>query len=561
MEITDPIVLDALDRWNVSVKRRTDSKSNFYPHCEIALVKSNTAQERVESTAAFKSRVPFKRSRIMANHAVENDMAIRDICISIALKRAFIDYADRMSYDPHNFYYWLMSYGIPKSEFDVLVYDYTISADYKTVSKNRIVFTDKRGILNSNDVIYCKLAMTSGFVPAKCVTRCSVGDKKSTFGFPKPIMNMFATVPSDETKLWTSQNKYSMKKCSAPSESFSDIVDRCYVNKVMRRVNCMSEMTDTEFLDLKMVHTDECYGEKYKHVRKSYHRLWFINKIPTLSQEYDRLFAKWQRRAEDVSFFICKHCDDTFPIHNYHSIYCWDQDLKMQDKMVSFCSYYCYNAFISSKQKYERVEEIRLGINLCRMFCPACQASCYLPHESSKPADAMGRFFDSWRWVKVFDNCFNFESLVCSDDCEVFLRRRIADRQQFTMGRNNLVKAMVTCDNNVIVRDTTPSLSSPMFRFYTCFNCCRILHPGLKKICHFKNFPRIAWAYTCYDAECVFRFLMSSMPIRLFHDELFFSSASTPAPSSLPSAESSCLDCQNTVSSGSGHRFTLTIFE
>lgn len=551
-DVEDKVLLAAMNEWTKSPKRRSASDINFYSHCEVKVLISNIGYEVVSSNAhgAYKSRLPFKRSRVtFSDYEVENDMAMHDICVSVALKKAFIDMDLKRHVEGNEFYRWLRSYGRQPEDYKFVLRDYTISADYTFVTPQRILFRDKRSIVCANDIIYSALQMTSGHVPD--AGRRPILLKKHTFGFPKPIVNLFSSTQDDELTILKSKNQYELRKVEP---SIVDIIDSVSTQKLMRKINCTMEISVPSYLDLQMMHSDDCYGETNKHIRKCYHRLWFLNKVPTLKIEYDRLYAKWQRRSNDPSFFICKHCDDCYVIYNWKDVDEWDSSIGLARKMSSFCSYYCFNEFCLMKERKERFQEIRMS-NMVRVFCPACEASCYMSVEEHANSDPMSRFLNSWRMLKVHDGHFSYERYVCSDDCQLYLRKKLSDKQSYIMARNNLVKAMVTANNDLIVRDTCPTISGTMFRFYTCFHCCKILHPGLGKICHFRNFPRLGWAYTCYNKECVLRFLHASLPVRLFEDSLFFASGDGSEAISLG------IPSQKQMSSFNGRRFTLTIFE
>lgn len=555
----DPLLVEAITVWTQSPKRRSASANNFNTHGEATLLMNNIMQETLSSNSMHKCRVPFKRSRVnFKDYDIENDMALRNICFSLALKRSFLDTDHMWKATPCEFYRWLRAYGVGHKDYEFLLRDYTLSVDYKFVSPLKIEFVDKRNIVNANDIIYSCIQMTSGYVSDACR---KLADRRTTFGFPKPIMNLFASIPSDEVKLWQSKNNYSMRKKDCACLSFSESVDRCYMSKVLRKVHCLVEVKDPTFLDTQMLHLDECYddSEGDKRLRKSYCRLWFLRKVPELIKEHERLDAKWRRRSKSHDFFICKQCEDAYVLFDWDNVDIWDQDTKLARKMNAFCSYYCYNEYILALQMKQRKEEVQ-QYTMSRTFCPACQKSCYIPIEDMLENDPMARFVDGWRMVNIHDGHFNYKRAVCSDECHLYVKKKIGEKQSYVMARNNLVKAMVTANGEIIVRDTSPTIVGTLFRFYTCFNCCRILHPGLGKICHFRNFPRIPWAYTCYDKACISRLLHVAFPVCLFEDSQFFATGH-----SSPAGVEPCLSMWDTfqkqISSANGRRFTLTIFE
>ena len=564
MIVSDPIFLKGLAKW--CKQRGFDAMQS---HSDAAIVRDSMGEERISHLTAVKSK-SFKRSRITPQDwEVDNDMAIRDICISMALRRVYIRYHmwDSSVSDSEDFYAWLMLFDRDSHQFEYIIAGERILADYRIKSPAETVFCDRRNILNSVDVVCNPMQMTSGYVPPYVDYR-SLRGKNITFGFPKPIFTSFSTVPADEATLRKSEHWYRIRKEVPHIYSIASMVDQCYAIKFMRNLNCSHEIERGEDADLLMCHLKECYQlrEDYVSICKSYTRMWFLNKVPEFNLEYNAMFAKWQRKGGDVAFFICKECDESYVMHDYKNVEKWDT-LHLRKKMESFCSFHCFNQCCMKRVKSELKAELAM-LTDSRVFCSACQNSCFIPPPYTN--DVMDRYFDSWRHVNFGMGAggkgvssFYLMAWACSDECQLFMRKKLGDKNQFILARNSMVKAALSTSGKLMVRDTCGSLSGPLFRFYTCFSCTKVLHPGVGKICHFRNFPRLQWAYTCHDADCIAELLHTALPVRaLFGSLVLESAAASPPthPSPLDRIEDA-FAAQKHMSSESGRRFTLSIFE
>lgn len=523
-----------------------------------------------------------------------NVWAIRDINRVIEMKKYFVDHGIKFYLNGKSYYEWVLMLNECGHSFPMFDTVHTLhhvptfedvsvgmGVDYAfRVNPKRIKMVDERKRVCLENIAFNQLGMTSGFIGGD--KRKMKYDSRSTVPSSRfnctsrPIVIKYSTVPTFEDKLEKSKRSYLKRKSDQyERETLADTpVVTVFGASLCVKERSLSESSDSLNGERQGCHHDLKMGmndEKFIHsfmcpefkeedrdrifdsdttaTLKDAERLWFINKIPELSFEYSFLDAKVRRSMTDwYSFDCCKWCEEEYTVLNYmkmrsHSVkfgHFANVGKKSVDMMGMYCSYTCYNSMVIELDKYNREQDL-VFTKFDRVMCTICSKSTYSYCEPG----------NTWRTVnyrECFGNANESEILpICSDDCYLLF-----------MWKNEQRKVLSRSGEQTIAN----------FSFYTCFSCSKILLPN-QKVVHFRNFPRVCWAFCCYDGKCVEKVLKTACPMNPI-DDMYFLAPSIPVPFDRVDGKETChpivqatfksLNVKE-MSSASGGRFILTILE
>lgn len=591
----DPVIQSAIKKWCNNVMKKNKSRS-FKKFNETGIQLNLKIQQGYNAflhatdvevcmgrtSIGRKIKVsPFYMCKVWSEE-VENEVnvwALKDINRVIEMKSYFYFHKFKFDMNEKTYYDWVStmnqhgngfsSYHLPSFE-EIKI---GLGVDYAFRSNpKRIKLVDERERVCISNVLYNNIGMTSGFVGDKTVydTRKTTPSSRHCCS-SRPVILKFSTVPAFEEKLEESKRNY-LKRKELLKNKFVDVVfipslssTSVFVEELSKKERSISESSEEIEEEKKCCHEDLKFGMRDQQMihhsmcemmeldlydseatLRDAERLWFINKFPELSMEYTWLDAKVRRSMTDFyNFDSCRWCEEEYTVLNYmkmrsnaykfhrHS----EVSQKIVDLMSRFCSYYCFNSMVLGEASYFRDQELRLT-NLERTFCAFCNKSTFSYNEKE----------NTWRKVEFFAHKGGSEILAfCSDECFIYFDRRHNDRKILTKLSGQCIA---------------------FFSFFTCLHCSKILLPS-EKVIHFRNFPRIPWAFCCYDDDCVSSVLKISIPTNPLFDN-YFMSPSVPVPfDRIDGLEPHEPQVQATLralkvkemSSCSGGRFILTILE
>lgn len=553
------------------------------------------------STAKKCKATPWYINKVWStfDEKMVNVWAIRDLNRVIEMKKYFLDHDIKFYLNGKSYYEWVVMLNECGHSFPMFDTTHTLhhvptlddvsagvgvgcgmGVDYAyRVNPKRIKMVDERKRVCLENIAFNQLEMTSGFVGGdKRKMRYDSNSTTPSTRFnctSRPIVVKYASVPAFEDKLEQSKKAYLKRKANKMEQECrveSDMRTSFGVSMAVRE-RSISESSD-EFLverkccshdlsrgmnDERMIHSfmctefsevdrDRMFDSTTEATLKDAERLWFINKIPELSFEYAWLDAKVRRGMTDwYSFGCCQWCREEYTILNFMKMqshvrkfeHYGDVNGKSVDMMKSYCSYSCYNNTVIEWDKYNRDQDLCLT-KFDRVRCTVCCKSTYSYCEPD----------NTWRTVNYRD-CFNsceIEFLpICSDECYLLFIWKSDQRK-------------------ILAKSGEQTIAN--FTFYTCFSCSKLLLPN-QKVVHFRNFPRVCWAFCCYDEKCVEKVLRVVCPMNPV-DDYYFKMPSVPVPFDRVDGKETChpvvqatlreLNVKE-MSSASGGRFILTILE
>lgn len=569
----DEVVNESLSKWTESwlpkaKKRRTTEylldlmkkKQSGYRAMQHA-ISVNKISGRM--SIARKHKLEKKKSfKLMFNVDDVNVYALKDINRSIQLKVYYVNFVEKFSKKYFTFYDWSREVLHCGGTLNAIIGD-GVGVDYNVkINPLRAKFVDNR-------VIFCDKAraevvnrghFASGFVPYNIKYDSRTCPSTRFFCSARPIVMKYSTVPDSEEKLNNSMFGYKLRKEVSTEEDFE--FESEFVEGLKKKIRSVSEASERDeenkrccqhdlhssFLDDKMIHHSFCsefnIDEDDIHIESM--RLWFISNLTNFEEECAWLDAKLRRSLCDIYHFeSCSWCEKSYEVLNYlllRSSCRKDKDcrvpLNIVNMMSKFCSYSCFNSVVSSDCAYNIDQDLRL-VNLYRSICFVCQKSTY---NFCDPGNTW-RAFHFRLGFGVSD--FDFVP-ICSDDCSFYLENKISEFKSYKVS----------------------STVQAIFGFYTCFCCSRILLAS-DTVVHFRNFPRLPWAYCCYNPSCISKTLSFSCPGDPLRDH-YFLAPSVPFPfdrvdglephQDVVEATLRAFNVKH-MSSCSGGRFILTILE
>lgn len=523
---------------------------------------------------------PFYMRKVWTED-VENEVNVwflKDLTRVVEMKSYFFQRKFKFDMNQKSYYDWVFLMNEKGNSFSsqhLPTFDEIkagMGVDYAFRSNpKRIKLVDERERVCVSHILYNNIGMTSGFVGNNIIydSRKSTPSSRHCCS-SRPVVLKFSTVPTFEEKLEESKRNY-LKRKEIEKNKYFELVHHSlssttiFIEELSKKERSISESSEEIEEEKKCCHEDLKFGMRDQQMihhsfcemmntdvydsettLRDAERLWFINKIPELSLEHTWLDAKVRRSMTDFyNFDCCRWCEEEYTILNYMKMrsnaYKFNRHSEVSQKIVDlmsrFCSYYCFNSMVLGEAAYFRDQDLRLT-NLERTFCAFCNKSTFSYQEID----------NSWRKVEFYAHRGESEILAfCSDECFIYFDRRHTDRKILTkVGGQTIAN----------------------FSFFTCFSCSKILLPS-EKVVHFRNFPRIAWAFCCYDDDCISHVLKVSIPTNPLSD-ICFLSPSVPIPfDRIDGLESHDPQVHATLralkvsemSSCSGGRFILTILE
>lgn len=564
-DCTDETINDAFHLWFAKLSKQT---WNIHSRTDIrkgyAAMLDSIIVENVERRAALfrKCKVPPKyfRDTFVSKEGIEdmNFFFVRDLSRLVQLKSDFYTKVvnvhhnmDREDELKITFYDWVKLGRDCGDSTDFSMADYA----YRTNPK-RIIGVDKRQPLTS-DFLWQSLEMTSGYVPP-IIDYSKIKGDDSVSGLPRPIRMKFSPTPDLDLVLERSKSMYEARQ--REKEETDSFIEEDYGNGIgfygelrkrsrtdstssegeeISKKMCLGSTTSV-FRDERMIHTELCPDEctRFTDLEKC-ERLWFINNLKgaEFKNEFDWLDAEVRRfMSDEYHFEMCTWCGDPYSVLNFMRMaYSGSTPKGIIDKMLKFCSFHCFSERVAYQMQVGRYADLR-DTEFDRVHCSACNTSTY---EFTQPGN-------SWRCLDYFYgrqyHTGHSERLpVCSDECFIYLSNKINEKNHYKRSLFN--RYLFACN--------------------TCLSCSKMLIPS-EKICHLRNFPRLGWAFCCFNSSCIFKSLYLSMPLDPLKDSYFMSS-SVPVPFDrlVPDRQAEVLKSFNVkmLSSASGGRFILTILE
>lgn len=584
--LDDPNVSDAFALWFAKVSRGMTTSKKMDMRKGYAAMLDSIIVENIDSRAAAfrKAKIPPKYFRSLQHefgHSIRdnefNIFFLRDLTRCINQKAEFYNYAVVLlsNEKPVPEYYDVMriyKMGYPSTQEDFASLS-TMSSSTSTVhvsdyayvmEPKRIKMFDSRNFV-SRDYLWSNLEMTSGYVPPSSSIDYSKlkGNMYVKEIGPRPIVMKFSTVPDPDLRLMKSERAYEKRvkernEYGDGGKGVDGIFHVRFYDEVVKRERSLSESSEEEernkkiclgscrpsaMRDEKFIHTIHCPDSCFDLTPlEKCERLWFINKLKgaDFKNEFDWLDAEVRRfMSDEYHFESCLNCGEAYSVLNFMKMsYSGSTPAGIIDKMLKFCSYTCFSECVAYHSQAVAYDDLR-NTTFDRMQCSACSKITYSFCEPG----------NSWRCLDYFYGKVNTgqsERLpVCSDECFIYLTNKIHEKNEYKRSFTNLC----------------------IFSFYTCVACSKTLLPT-KKMCHFRNFPRLPWAFCCYDASCISVALYMSMPMDPRKDH-YFLAPSIPIPFDRlgknrgDEHHADVLRAFNVklISSGSGGRFILSILE
>lgn len=556
----DDVVIKGLKKWSAFIFPKS---TLFKKHASYVATLDSIIIEEVEPSFS-----QFKKSKLAPKHLrrmtedIKNDMfnfdslMLKHILLAQVNKIEFVRYCKIHLYASFDFFTWIKQRGLSTDDLNSNV-DYVWHP-----SSRRFLLRDKRSRVPAVDALNSFMSMTSGYVPPNPVYSSISTPCGRYYHSSRPILLTHSQVPDFEEKLASSMRAYEdRKKVQRNAHSFDNTTFASFISVRERsrseedvhmqecKVQCCSDISNPNVpRDEKMIHTGFCcdhYNDE--DILLSSERLWFINNVDGMHEEYRWLDAKVRHNMTDVYHFeCCSWCGESYNILNYIKLRSSRSRGRKEDVIPSrildwmryFCSYSCLDKMIVDFMRYESQKDL-IQTKFDKVVCSACEKVTY---SFSDPEN-------TWKYMDYKypsnTNLFITQGAdmmpVCSDDCFIYLKRKINEKRTLHFCATTLA----------------------IFSFYTCFTCSKILLPT-SKICCYRSFPRIPTAFSCYSSDCIAGVLHASMPIDPLTDPYFMASSLAPPFDILPSVEgSSMLQKLNLykVSSGNGGRFTLSILE
>lgn len=557
---SDEIIIKGLKKWSSFIFPKS---SIFKKHASYVATLDSIVVENVEPSFS-----QFKKSKLAPKHLrrmmddIKNDMLhfdplmLKHILLAQVNKIEFVRHHMTIRYPMYDFFSWLRERGIQIEDFEM-------SLDYDWhPSSRRFLLRDKRSRVPAVDALNSFMSMTSGYVPPNPIYSSTSTPCGRYYHSSRPILLTYSQVPTFEEKLAASRRAYEdRKKLQRNEHSFDNTSFASFIEVRTRskseedihmhecKLQCCSDMSSlTATRDEKMIHTGFC-SDHYQDedILLSSERLWFINNVEGMHDEYRWLDAKVRQNMTDVYHFeCCSWCGEPYNILNFMKLRSARSRGRKEDTIPSrvldwmryFCSYTCLDKMVIDFMRYESQKDLT-QTRFDKVVCTACEKVTY---NFTDPEN-------TWKYMDYRSpsnmNLFLTQELdmmpVCSDDCFIYLKHKIKEKRKLRF-----------CSTILAI-----------FSFYTCFTCSKILLPSTK-ICCYRSFPRLPAAFSCYSSDCIAGVLRASMPIDPLTDPHFMASSLAPPFDILPSVEgSSMLHKLNLykVSSGNGGRFTLSILE
>lgn len=589
----DAVVQSALKKWCNSVMKKTKRSSFGVPHRGMNLLQHEGYRALLHAmdvevcmgrtSISRKTKVSLRYIRSVWTEEMEKEVnvwALKDINRVVEMKAYFYERKYKFDMYQMSYFDWVLKMGDSNAPFHgkyLPTYEEMksgLGVDYAfKPNPKRIKMVDERQRICLSNMLYNDLGMTSGFVPVVPVYNHKTVPSTRSCCSSRPVVVKYSAVPDFDEKLEESKRQYLKRKEIQHEQYLKEHVSKVrsissssyFIEELSKKERSMSDSSEDIEEEKKCCHEDLKFGMRDQQMihhsfceefnndeydseatLKDAERLWFISNIPELEVEHKWLDAKVRRSMTDFySFDYCECCTESYVIlnymkmrsHAYKFFHYADVPKKIVDIMGRFCSYTCFYTFVLSQAAYERDQYLSLT-HLERTFCAFCNKSTYSYSECG----------NTWRKVQFFGHNGESEILAfCSDDCFIYFDRRHNDR-----------KLLAKLGGQTVAT----------FSFFTCFSCSKILLPS-ETIVHFRNFPRIAWAFCCYEENCIANTLKVSIPTNPLHDNYFMSS-SVPVPfDRIDGLESHDPQVYVTLralkvkemSSCSGGRFILTILE
>jgi hypothetical protein len=557
---TDEVIIKGLKKWSAFIFPKSFL---FKKHASYAAALDSIIIEEVEPSFS-----QFKKSKLAPKHLqkmtqdIKNNMfrfdpfMLKRILLAQVNKIEFVRHCNKHPYPISDFFIWVKERGVQIKDFNTSV-DYVWNA-----SSRRFLLHDKRSRVLAVDVLNSFVSMTSGYVPPNPIYSSTSTPCGRYYQSSRPILLTHSQVPTFEERLTASKRAYEDRKKIQRNENLFDNTtfasfiairerSKCEEDIHMQecRMRCCSDISNPNATrDKKMIHTGFC-SDQYQDedILLSSERLWFINNVEGMHEEYRWLDAKVRQNMTDVYHFdCCSWCGEPYKILNFMKLRSARSRGRKEDTIPSrvldwmryFCSYSCLDKMIIDFMRYESQKDLN-QTKFDKVVCSACEKVTYSfsdPENTWKYMD-----YSSPSNTKLFLTHEMDMMPVCSDDCFIYLRSKINEKRKLRFSATTLAT----------------------FSFYTCFTCSKILLPT-SKICCYRSFPRLPAAFSCYSSDCIAGVLCASMPIDPLTDPHFMASSLAPPFDILPSVEgSSMLQKLNLykVSSANGGRFTLSILE